>query len=257
MPGNNSATDGNTVITPTADLSILKGNGVGSVTPGTPVTYAITVANAGPSGVTGATVTDVFPAAMTGVTWTCSASGGAACPASGSGDISASVDLPSGSSVLFTATGTVSGGATGTLSNTATVVAPGGFNDPAGNNSATDADPLTPEADLDISKTGPATAIAGTNVSYTVVVTNAGPSDAVATSVSDPTPTGLTFVSNTGDCVTAYPCALGTLPAGATRTITTTYAIPPAYTTPDPIVNIATVSSATPDPSAGNNTASA
>ena len=53
------------------------------------------------------------------------------------------------------------------------------------------------------------------------------------------------------------PCALGTLAAGATRTVTTTFAVPSTYTTPDPIVNVASVTSDTPDPATGNNTAQA
>ncbi|MDH5233795.1 MAG: hypothetical protein OEW77_02475 [Gemmatimonadota bacterium] len=256
-PANNSATDNNTVITPTADLSITKSNGAASVVPGLPVTYAITVGNAGPSAVTGATVTDVFPAVLTGVTWTCTASGGSSCPASGSGNINASVNLLNGGTLTFLATGTVASGATGTISNTATAAAPLGLNDPAGNNSATDADPLVPSADVSVSKSGPATVTPGTTVTYTVVVTNTGPSDAVSVSVADPTPAGLLFVSNAGDCTGAYPCALGTLTPGATRTITTVFSVPPGYTTPDPIVNTATAASPTADPAAGNNTAMA
>jgi uncharacterized repeat protein (TIGR01451 family) len=81
--------------------------------------------------------------------------------------------------------------------------------------------------------------------------------DAVAVTVTDPTPPGLTFVSNAGACTTASPCALGTLAAGAVSTITTTYAIPAEYVTPDPIVNTATVASATPDPAAANNSSTA
>ena len=54
--------------------------------------------------------------------------------------------------------------------------------------------------------------MAGTNVVYTITVTNAGPSDAAGVTLADPTPPGLTFVSNAGDCTTAFPCALGTLP---------------------------------------------
>ena len=64
--------------------------------------------------------------------------------------------------------------------------------------------------------------------------------------VADPTPPGLTFVSNAGDCTTVFPCNLGALPAGATRTITATFAVPSGYTTPNPIANTATVSSPTP-----------
>ena len=88
--------------------------------------------------------------------------------------------------------------------------------------------------------------MAGTNVVYTITVTNAGPSDATGVTLTDPTPAGLTFVSNTGDCTTAFPCTLGTLPPAATRTITATFAVPSGYTTPNPIVNTATVSSPTP-----------
>jgi hypothetical protein len=50
--GNNSATDGNTVITPTADLSITKTDGVTSVNQGGTLTYTIVASNAGPSAVT-------------------------------------------------------------------------------------------------------------------------------------------------------------------------------------------------------------
>ena len=86
---------------------------------------------------------------------------------------------------------------------------------------------MTPQADLAITKTGPASVVAGTNVVYTITVTNAGPSNAEGVVVTDVTPTGLTFVSNTGDCATAFPCALGTVPAGAPpRTITATFAVP-------------------------------
>ena len=88
--------------------------------------------------------------------------------------------------------------------------------------------------------------MAGTNIVYTITVTNAGPSDATGVTLTDPTPPGLTFVSNAGDCTTAFPCNLGTLPPGATRTITATFAIPSGYTTPNPIANTATVSSPTP-----------
>ncbi|MBK6407396.1 MAG: hypothetical protein IPF66_21675 [Holophagales bacterium] len=48
----------------------------------------------------------------------------------------------------------IPGDASGTVSNTATVAAPGGVTDPSpGNNSATDTDTLTPQADLAITKT--------------------------------------------------------------------------------------------------------
>jgi uncharacterized repeat protein (TIGR01451 family) len=90
-----------------------------------------------------------------------------------------------------------------------------------------------------------------------VTVTNNGPSDAQGASVADATPAGLTFVSNTGACTTLFPCSLGTVPAGATRTITSSYSVPANYAGPISIQNTATVSASTPDPTTSNNTGTA
>ena len=144
-------------------------------------------------------------------------------------------------------TGLIAANATGLLVNTATVTAPAGALDPdTANNTATSSVTLAPSADLHITKEGPLNAVAGTNVVYTIAVMNAGPSDATGVTLADPTPPGLTFVANAGDCTTAFPCDLGTLPRATTRTITATFAVPSGYTTPNPIANTATVSSPTP-----------
>lgn len=141
-PGNNSATDTDNVIQ-SADLSIIKDDGISTTPAGGPVTYTIVAANAGPSDVTGATVTDTLPVSLTGVTWTCTPSGTSTCTASGSGNISdAAVHLPAGSSVTYTVSATVDPTATGTLSNTATIAS--SVTDPTpGNNSSTDTDLIT------------------------------------------------------------------------------------------------------------------
>ena len=126
----------------TADLAITKTDGSLTAVPGAPITYTIVVINNGPFAVSGATVTDMIPAAITGVTWTCAASAGNSCPASGTGSISTSaVNLMKGGTATFTVQGTVSPSGSGSLSNTATVAVPAGFTDPvSGNNSATDTD---------------------------------------------------------------------------------------------------------------------
>ncbi len=143
---NNSATDTDT-LTPNADLSISKTDGLTTVNAGAPLTYTIVASNAGPSAITGATVTDTMPATLSGVTWTCAASAGSSCPASGSGSISASVNVLSGGSVTFTVNATVVSTATGTLTNTASVALPGGATDPtAANNTATDTTTITRRA---------------------------------------------------------------------------------------------------------------
>ena len=94
-------------------------------------------------------------------------------------------------------------------------------------------------------------------VTYTVTVANAGPSAAPGVTVEDPTPAGLTFVSNAGDCVTPFPCALGTMAPGTTRTIAATYTVAGGTAAPPEITNAATVRSGISDPNPANNTATA
>jgi uncharacterized repeat protein (TIGR01451 family) len=227
---NNSATDTDT-LTPQVDLAITKSNGVTSVDAGSPTTYTITVTNPGPSDAVGATVADTFPATLTGVTWTCTASAGSSCTAGGSGNISDVVTVRAGGTLTYLATGTVSGTATGTLVNTATVTAPGGTTDTnGGNNSATDTDTINPLADLAITKTdGVTTAVPGMSVTYTIVASNAGPATATGASVTDTFPATLTCswtcVGAGGGTCTAGPVAGNiadsvTLPAGASATYT-------------------------------------
>lgn len=137
-----------------ADLSITKTDGRSTYNPGQPLTYTIVARNDGPAAVTGARVTDTFPAAITGVTWTCGAgtNGGTCGGASGSGNLSNAVaNLPSGATVTFTATGTVAPGTSGSVSNTASITGPasGSPVDPdTSNNSATDTDGYAPLASL-------------------------------------------------------------------------------------------------------------
>lgn len=189
-PANNTATDIDT-LTPQADLSITKTDGKTTVVAGTSNTYTIVVTNAGLSAVAGATVTDLFPATFTGVTYTATATGGATgFVASGSGNINHTVDMPVGSSITYTVTGTISAAASGTLVNTATVSTPQSVIDPTpGNNSATDTDTLATQADLSVTKTdGKTTVSPGGSTTYTIVVTNAGPSDVVGAMIVDTYP---------------------------------------------------------------------
>ena len=253
--GNNSATTNTPVAAAITDLRITKSNGVNGVIAGQTTTYTITITNpTGPSDATGATVTDTFPTTLTGVTWTCAGTGGGTCVAAGNGSINTSVTVPVGATVVFTATGTVDPAATGVLVNSAQVVPPAGLTNRT-SASATDSDPITARADLGLTKTGPASIVAGNPLVYTITVTNPGPSDAAGVVVGDPTPAGVTWVSTSGACTTAFPCALGVVPAGATRTITATFAVPITYAGAGPIVNVATVSATTPDDTATNNTA--
>ena len=255
-PDPNQANDTSSVSGTTAlvaDLSITKTDNQTLAIPGAPLTYTITVQNAGPSDVAGAPVSDTFPPPLTGASWSCTATPGGSCgAASGTGAIATTVDLPAGGAATFTATATVQSDATGTVTNTASVQAPEGTVDPdPTNDDATDSSDLTASANLGVMKTGPASVLPGQTVSYTIVVSNPGPSAASDVLLTDPTPPGLTFVSNSGDCMTAFPCALGTIAPRGSRTIVATYTVLPDATE---IANSATVASSTPDPDPSDNT---
>jgi len=108
--------------------------------------------------------------------------------------------------------------------------------------------------DVALNQTGPTSVIAGNNVTYTITVTNNAQGAASNLVVTDATPPGLTFVSTSGDCVTAFPCQIATLDGGQTKTISATFSVPPDYAGADPIVNTASVTDAN-DPNAANNSA--
>jgi MYXO-CTERM domain-containing protein/uncharacterized repeat protein (TIGR01451 family) len=65
----------------------------------------------------------------------------------------------------------------------------------------------------------------GAQGTFTFTVTNPGPYVAPAVTVTGVL-NGLTFVSNAGDCSTAFPCKLGDMAAGTTKTITSTLTAP-------------------------------
>lgn len=125
--------------TPMANLSATKTAAASTVAPGGTVDYTLTIANAGPDGVVGATVTDTFPAAFSSVLWACAATAGSSCaPATGSGNINKLVNLAPMGSIVFTAQAVTRGDASGSITNNVAVVPPSGTTDPSlGNNIGT------------------------------------------------------------------------------------------------------------------------
>ena len=203
------------------------------------------VSNAGPSSVADAPVVDTMPASLTGVTWTCTAGVGGHCDNSGpvAGDINTTVDLGVNGSVQFTVTGTIAGPTVGSVVNTATVSAPAGVTETnSADNAATDATAVTTTAALSISKTdGQTTDVAGTSSTYTIVVTNSGPSAVVGAAVTDALPPGFTNASWTcvaagaGSCADAGPTTGNVnttvdLPSGTSATFTVTGTIDASFT---------------------------
>ncbi|MFN0108247.1 MAG: hypothetical protein ACKVZH_05270 [Blastocatellia bacterium] len=252
----------------TSDLSITKTNNQTTMVPGAPSTYQIVVRNNGPNDVFGVPVTDTLPAIITSASWTCTASAGSACQtANGVGSISTKVDLKNGGTATFALTVTPSPSATGQITNTAAVGMPDGAVDPnPTNNTASDTDTLTPQADLSITKTdGSSTAVAGTPITYTIVVRNNGPSAANGATVTDNVPTKLTNVTWT--CIPSAGAICGA--ANGSGNINTTVNLQPSATATftlqatiinsatDTLTNIATVTSpaSVPDPTPANNSA--
>ncbi|TAG18037.1 MAG: DUF4347 domain-containing protein, partial [Oscillatoriales cyanobacterium] len=94
--------------TPDADLAVTKTDGQTTATPGTLLSYTVTIK--------GISFTDNLPASLTGVTWTASLSGVGAFPTaadrSGSGNnINTKLDLDAGSTATYIVTGTVANSA--------------------------------------------------------------------------------------------------------------------------------------------------
>ena len=185
-----------------ADVRIVKSH-VGTPVAGANLRWTLTVSNAGPDTAVGPfTVTDTIEAPTTlvsaaGTGWTCSIVGtdltcvrttspgslasGASFPV-----ITVTVSIPAG-----TAPGTV-------LSNTADVTART-YDPLLANNTDTDTATVTTAADLAIAKTHSGAVVAGQDATYTLDVTNLGPSVSVAPiTVVDTLPAGSTFVSAAG-----------------------------------------------------------
>jgi len=246
--GDDCGSDDDT-LTPQADLVVTKSNGVEEVVAGTSVIYTVTVENLGPSDAPATHVTDLLPAELSGASWVCSPTGAAFCPSDGVGDIDVLVDLPVGDSVVFALGTLLAPDATGTLSNTAAAAPAAGVTDLVpGNNTATDSDLIVAVADLAIDK--------GINktvfdllepITFTLDVTNIGPSNAYDVSVVDIRPAGVDIVSATGSgwsCVvdpSFVTCTVATLPPGPAPTITIEATAPGA---PAALVNAAGVSAA-------------
>jgi LPXTG-site transpeptidase (sortase) family protein len=150
--------------------------------------------------VTGAVVSDPFPANLASWTWACTTQGGGASgcdpAASSTNDFSDTVDLPVGGTIVYTVTAVAVANPTGSLVNTATVTPPPGVTDSdPSNNTSTDTDVLGAAADLILSKSSSNTAPAVlTNITFTLTVTNLGPDPATGVEVTDNLPSGFTFV---------------------------------------------------------------
>jgi uncharacterized repeat protein (TIGR01451 family) len=228
-PGNNVAAEddqASITITPaTADLSLSKTVDDAAPNVGDRVTYTLTVNNSGPDGTSNVMVRDSLPS---GVTFE------SAAPSLGSYDPSSRVwtipSLPANGSATLEIRVVVD--TPGDKTNSAEIIASSQV-DPDStpdNNIASEDDQasavLSPElVDLALTKSlsNPAPNI-GEVVTYTLGLTNEGPSTATGVAVTDRLPAGLTFDSATQTAGTYNPStgvwSVGSVAVGATPTLT-------------------------------------
>ncbi len=269
-PTDDGDTDSNTNTTldfgffPQIDLALTKSlNVAGSaLQPGGTVVFDFVVQNLGPLDATEVTVQDVFPAGLT-FTGIQNASGSFTTDVNGSVVDITIGNVSVGASATFQLTAEIASDQTTDLTNSATVT--GAEVDIDDTNSADDVVVDLPTADLQIVKidlVDPATA--GTQLTYEIQVTNAGPDDADGVVVTDQLPADVTFVSgdvegdsnlvtdNGNGQITA---TIGPMAANSTATVTIVVAI--AADAIGPLTNMASVTS-TPDidPDPTNNTTS-
>jgi len=270
-PENDSATVTTTVSS--SDLIATK-SGPAAATAGQNLSYTIGIANNGPNTAFDATITDLLPAGTTFVSLAQNSGPTASCIApqpnfGGTVQCSFATSMTSGTSATFTLVVNVANSVANgsTITNTATVASDSFDPNPA-NDSASSSATVTAFADLGVAKSGPATVVAGTNASYTITVTNNGPSDASAAQLTDVLPANTTFVSlaqnsgPTASCTApaaggtgSVSCSWASLVNGATATFT--LVLKSAPTTPaGPLTNTASVTTTANDPNAGNNSSS-
>ncbi|THF85030.1 DUF11 domain-containing protein [Deinococcus sp. KSM4-11] len=211
--GNNAATDTDTV-TPVADLTLTKTDGVSSVTPGSSTTYTLTLTNNGPSSANNTVLTDPAATGLLKTGISCVAAGGAACPLVTTLTLETGLTmatLPAGGSITLTVPASVTA-VSGSVTNSVTATLPGGTVDPTPTGTVSDTDIINPVADLAVTKTdGVASVTAGSTTTYTVRVTNNGPSSVTGAILTDAAATGLskTAVACSG---TPGQCSAGTTP---------------------------------------------
>ncbi len=205
-----------------ADLAVTKDVNNHTPSVGSSVTYTVMVTNSGPAAATNIVITDLLPSGVTYQSYTATQG----TYNSGNGQWSVG-NLADGASATLTITALVAG--TGTITNTAAITAvvqpdP----DPADNSDSADIyvqSSPPDEADLivvkDVDDHFP---YVGDPVTFTIEVTNTGPSAASNVEVTDLLPSGVTYQSHSvsqGSYTSGTGLwSIGTLADGATATLT-------------------------------------
>ncbi len=254
---NNNTDQVSTTIQPRIDLAIIKADSPDPVFAGGQLTYTLSVVNNGPSSATGVTVVDTLP---TGITYQSATTTQGTVSQSGN-TVTASVGpLAGGATATVTILVTVDPATLGTITNVATVTGNETETNTA-NNQDDEPTQVQAQIDLTIAKTDSADPVtAGGQLTYTLVVTNNGPSSATGVVVTDTLPAALTFVSGSSTSGTVshasqvVTAAVGNLASGQTATITLVTQVDQQFS--GTITNTATVTGNETESNTNNNTAS-
>ena len=235
------------------DISITK-TGPATDIAGTAISYTLTASNAGPGTATSVVVTDSLPASISWMSDDCGAG-----PPTGNNLTWSIGDLASGSATTCTINATIASTFLGTATNTAAIFS-SSIDTNVANNTAAHETTITAQADLGITKTdSPDPATPGNNLTYTITVTNQGPSEAQNVVVTDTLPSGATLISTSGcaEDPTGVPtCTLGSMAAGGSAQYTITVTVDNPNTVSS-LTNSVTVTSDAFDTNTLNNTAQA
>lgn len=213
---------GSLVVGAKTDLKVTKTASKTSVIPGEEVVYTLTTTNVGPSDALAATLTDTLPAYVHLV----SLDDPTRCDVVGQAITCDYGTLTPGATRTVHVTVQVDPARTSAVTNATDVSTTTTDTAPANNHSQVTT-PVTPVADVSVTKTADDTEYeGGDTVTYTLVARNDGPSTAQNVTLTDPVPTSLTFVSVTSSAPTCsqaagtVSCSFGSLAPGAERTVT-------------------------------------
>jgi uncharacterized repeat protein (TIGR01451 family) len=243
----------------TTDLRIGASDLPDPVYAGNDITYTLTITNDGPLDASGVVITDSLPSQ---VSFLSSIPGSPQCSLSGDILTCAIGHLGAHSSRQMAILAAVNGQASGTITNTAQVSS--STSDPALQNNTvqvktTVLSPASLDADLQIGVSStPSPVEAGQSITYTLAITNSGPSDAAGVVVTNTLPSQVSFLSSSPGsplCThsgSSVACHLGQLNALASRKVVIVAAVDGLAS--GTITNIARVSSTSSDPDQQNNT---
>lgn len=244
-----------------ADLSVSK-SAPSTVIAGDTFDYSITVENLGPDGAVDATMTDTLGANLTYVSitqpagWTCGESLGVITCTNPS--------FPNATTATFTLTVTVAPISGITVTNDVSVSTTSADNVLPNNDDSVSSD-VIPSANLSVTKVGPATIEPDNDITYTIEITNAGPSTADNVTLSDTITMPFVSLASPGAWSCATPavgttgtvtCTTPTLASAAIATFTLVLNVPAGTSGGTVLSNTATASTVN-DPDTSDNSATA